>query len=512
MADPNNPAIPQRPTVPHDPTTASNTTASHGSVPLHDLSALALRDGLAAGTFSAREITAHFLDRIRDANPRLGAFVTVTAGAAMRAAEAADERHAGGASLGILHGLPLAFKDLTDVAGAPTTHGSAAVEHRIAAADSPLPAVLRRAGAISLGKTQVPEFGLTSYSENQVAAPARNPHDHRLSPGGSSGGSAAAVAARLLPFAPGTDGGGSVRIPAAATGLVGLKPNRGRVASGSGQGDVSELVVAGPLARTAADAGLLLDAMCAETNFRSLSAASLSAASLSAASLSMAPGRGRPGCVPPSSFLEAALAAQGRFRIGVSTASPFDGYGDIRLAPEAISALDAGIAALSALGHDLVETDIRYDNRYPEAFTTVWTAGVGAARIPAESEALLMPLTRAFRARARIRTGTDLADAVALLRQFEWDSIVQYAAYDMILTPALAMTPRPIGWYGDDPDTDYRRQCQYCPYSSMVNVIGVPALTVPTHRTAAGLPMGIQLIGRPSAEAELLSVAAQLEG
>lgn len=464
---------------------------------IHELTALELRAALRAGELSARESAAHFLHRIEQLNPQLGAFVSVTEQTALAEARAADELQVAGAELPALHGMPLAYKDLTDVAGAVTTHGSAALDHQQAGTDGPLAAVLRRQGAISLGKTQVPEFGLSSYSENRIAAPARNPFDRTLSPGGSSGGSAAAVAAGLLPFAPGTDGGGSIRIPAAATGLVGLKTNRGRVPAGSGQGDVGGLVVAGPLARTAADAALLLDALVNDTNYRALSAAPVTAA-------------GPPWGRAPSSFLEAAQRAEGRFRIGVSTASPFEGHFPIELSPEALAGFDAGIRRLTALGHDLHATDIRYDRRYPEAFTTVWTSAVAAAPIPADREVDLMPLTRTYRQRAQRRSGAELSAAVGVLRQFEWDTIVQYAQYDMILTPALAMTPRPIGWYTEDPDEDYQRQCQYCPFSSMLNVVGLPAITAPTHLTSAGLPMGIQLIGRPSAEADLLAIVAQL--
>ncbi len=157
--------------------------------------------------------------------------------------------------------MPVAFKDLTDVAGVVTTHGSAALDRKPAPVDGALAAVLKRAGVVSLGKTQVPEFGLTAYSENLIAPPSRNPHALSRSSGGSSGGSAAAVAAGLVPFAPGSDGGGSVRIPAAACGLVGLKPGRGLVPAGESTGDPARLVVAGPLARSAEDAALMLDAL-----------------------------------------------------------------------------------------------------------------------------------------------------------------------------------------------------------------------------------------------------------
>ncbi|MDF9279007.1 amidase, partial [Arthrobacter sp. EH-1B-1] len=166
---------------------------------LSELTALEQRDLLRRGELSSRELTMHYLDRIDARNMELGAFVTVTADAALAEAGAADQLQASGADLPLLHGLPLAHKDLTDVAGVVTTHGSAALQHTVAAADSPLVAVLRRAGAISVGKTQVPEFGLSCYSENSVAPPSRNPLDPALSSGGSSGGSAAAVAAGLIP-------------------------------------------------------------------------------------------------------------------------------------------------------------------------------------------------------------------------------------------------------------------------------------------------------------------------
>ena len=452
------------------------------------LSALALRDALASGEVSAREASEYFLGRIEALNPELGSFIAVTADAALTAARRADDALAGGRLLGILHGMPLAHKDLTDVAGVPTTMGSAAVPQVPAEADGPLPAVLRAAGAISLGKTQVPEFGLSSYSENLVAPPARNPLNPALSPGGSSGGSAAAVAAGMLPFAPGTDGGGSVRIPAAATGLVGLKPNRGRVPSGGGQRDLGQFVVAGPLARTAADAALLLDAMTAGPNYHATSAAP-----------------------SPGSFLEAALRAEGKYRIGVSTRSPFESRLEIALDPEALLALEAGILALTGAGHEVAEADVHYDERYPDAFELVWTAPLANLPLPPEGEEKLTPLTAAMRRRALQRSAADLAGAVEVLRGFEEETITQFAAWDMILTPAVAMTPRPIGWYWTgDAAEDYALQCRYSPFTSMVNVCGLPAVAIPTHVTGDGLSMGVQLIGRPGAEADLLSVAAQL--
>lgn len=463
---------------------------------LHELSAVELRNSLRTGEVSAAEATTHFLARIAQRNPLLGAFVTVTADQALAQARDADSRYikARGGELPLLHGMPSAFKDLTDVAGVVTTHGSAALDHKPAPADAPLVALLKEAGVVSLGKTQVPEFGLTAYSENRIAPPSRNPHAPSRSSGGSSGGSAAAVAAGMLPFAPGTDGGGSVRIPAAACGLVGLKPGRGTVAAGESQGDPARLVVPGPLARSAADAALLMDAM-----------------------------------VPGGTYLESVDREPPRLRIGVTLDSPWSGTFPFSPDQEALDALRAGEKLLEQAGHTVAEAGIQYDNRYPDAFTTAWTAGVGSARISPHREALLAPLTRTFRRRAQQRSPAKLTEALAFLRHFQQDTVAQYAQWDLMLMPALAQTPRPVGWFtgaGDgqdrwpaahwpaDADGDYRKQCEFAPWSSMVNVCGLPAVTIPVYWTGGrpgnGLPMGIQLVGPAGSEALLLQVARQL--
>jgi amidase len=472
---------------------------------IHELDAVALRQALATGELSASEATEHFLTRIGEQNHTLGAFVTVTAVQAMldaRAADAAYVRQRGeGTELPLLHGVPLAFKDLTDVAGVVTTHGSGALDRKPAPEDGALAATLKGAGAISLGKTQVPEFGLTAYSENRIAPPSRNPHALSRSSGGSSGGSAAAVAAGLVPFAPGSDGGGSIRIPAAACGLLGLKPGRGLVPAGESVGDAARLVVAGPLARSAADAALMMEALVPRE---------------------MQPERG---------YLAAVGEVPASLRVGVSLDSPWSSSFPFTVEPEALDALAKGIKLLTGAGHSVFDAEIRYDNRYPEAFTTAWTAGVGSARILPQREALLTPLTRTFRRRAQQRSAAKVNEAIGFLRQFTHDTVAQYAQWDLVLTPSLAQTPRPVGWFtgttpgGEqspapdwpgDADDDYRKQCEFAPWSSMVNVCGLPAITLPVHWTGstpgAGLPMGIQLIGQPGSELLLLQLAAQLEG
>lgn len=478
------------------------------------LSAVALRDALRSGELSAREAAAHFLSRIEAENRLLGAFLTVTAEQAHDAAAAADTLHARLSRSGRLgelpplHGMPTAFKDLTDVAGVPTTHGSAALDARAAPEDSPLVALLRSAGVVSLGKTQVAEFGLTAYSENRIAPPSRNPHGPALSSGGSSGGSAAAVAAGLVPFAPGSDGGGSVRIPAAACGIVGLKAGRGLIPAGQNAGDAARLVVAGPLARSAEDAALLLDALVARAPTPGPLALGPHAPDPAAGDH---PHHGR----HAGTYADAVVREPERLRVAVGVSSPWDERYRIEPEPDALEALSRGAEALAAAGHLVVEADLRFDNRYPDAFTAAWTAGVGSARIRPEREPLLTPLTRSFRRRAQQRSPAKLDEALAFLRQFERDMVAQLAEWDVLLSPALAQTPRPIGWFTGPEwrgtaDDDYRRQCEFAPWSSWVNVCGLPAVVATTHWTAAGLPMGVQAVGKPGSEGLLLQVARML--
>ncbi len=451
------------------------------------LTALELRDALRRGELGAREAAAHFLDRIEALNPALGSFVTVSADRAMDAAARADAELASGHPPGMLHGMPLAYKDLLDVAGVPTGYGTAAFEPARALKDSPLVATLSRAGAISLGKTQVPEFGLSCHSENDVAPPARNPLDPTRSAGGSSGGEAAAVAAGMLPFGPGNDGGGSVRIPASACGLIGLKPGLGTIPSDIIDGTVDafgapRLTVSGPLARTARDAALLMDAMVDPTMETHLEALD-----------------------------EGAVDALRGLRIGVSTASPFASAYSIELSPDAHAALDAGIKSLRARGHHLEEAEIFYDDAYPETFSTVWTSGLAAAPIPPGGESRLGTLARSFRERATARDTRTSVEAARRLTKIAADFRTQWGRYDVVLTPAMAFVPPEIGFYtSQDADTDYMRQCQYTPYTSMVNVSGLPAITVPTFGTADGFSMGVQIIGRAGSETRLLMLAAQL--
>jgi amidase len=455
---------------------------------LHHLSAQEQWDWLHRGEITPLELVTHYLERIERLNGDLGAFTTVTADAAReRAAQLADRVPATGA----LWGLPLGDKDLVRRKGVRTTFGSRLFADYVPDRSDELVEVLDAAGAISLGKTNAPEFGMPSYTESLVAPPARNPWNTQLGAGGSSGGAAVAVAAGLLPVAPGSDGGGSIRIPAAATGLVGLKPGRGLVPSGSGLQSLAGLVTTGPLARSVADAAMLLDAMIAGSKYQ-----------FSVRS----PGwDGGP-------LLNAATRGEGRFQLGVMTTSPWDDAYEIVISPEAAAALEFAIAELSAMGHGIEQFGLEPDTSYSPAFRTVWQAGASA--IPAEGDQLelLEPLTRWLVGRGRQLGARELADALSTLTTFERSINRQFASYDAVLTPAMALTPRPIGWYSaDDPELNFAQQVQYTPFTSFANVTGLPAISLPVYQAAGDIPMGVQLIGRPGGESTLLAIGAQLE-
>ena len=226
------------------------------------MSATTMAGAIRARKLSPVEVTQTILDRIERLNPRLNAYLTVDADGAMRAARAAEQAVVDGAELGPLHGVPVSVKDLVCVQGLPTTFGSLLYRDNVPDHDAGAVERLRAAGAIVLGKTNTPEFGLMGTTENRLGDPCRNPWNLERTCGGSSGGAGSAVAAGLGPLAVGTDGGGSVRIPSAFCGIFGLKPSFGRVPHHSDFGGWGGLSVTGPIARTVADAALMLDVMC----------------------------------------------------------------------------------------------------------------------------------------------------------------------------------------------------------------------------------------------------------
>jgi amidase len=440
---------------------------------------------------SPSELIEHHLRRVEERSTQLGAFVTVTADRAMDAARAADllVTRTDPIALPALLGVPTAIKDLTATADVRTTFGSTIYAQYLPPVDDDVVRFLAAAGTISLGKTSTPEFGLCCYTEPANLPPAVTPWDTSRSAGGSSGGAAAAVAAGLVPFAQGSDGGGSIRGPAAACGLVGLKPSRGRVSRGPTVGDVTLLSVLGPLARTVEDAAALLDAMAV-------------------------PCPAEPVIAPPlpagQSFLDHARREPGRLRIGRYADSPLPG---VELALECRRAWEDTAALLARLGHDVTDTTAPFD---PEVlvphFEVLWAVGATSMPVPDEAQDALLPLTRWMRERGAAVSGPALLHAMGQIQAAGRAAVTAHAEFDVVLTPILAQLPAPIGWFSSvPPEENFERQKRFIPYAGLYNVTGQPAVSLPMHWTEDGLPVGIQLVGRPGGEGALLALAGQLE-
>ena len=457
---------------------------------LHDLTALEQAAAVRSREVSPTELVAHALRRVEALDAGLGAFLTVTPERALAAARRAERRLREGGDLPPLLGVPTAVKDLNNTAGVRTTFGSSVLADNVPTVDDAVVTRLAEAGTISIGKTNTPEFGFPCYTDNALVGPARCPWDPGRLAGGSSGGAAVAVAAGMLPVAQGSDGGGSIRIPASVNGLVGLKPTRGRVSNAPLGSDVTGLGTNGPLARTVRDAAALLDAMAG-------------------------PVTGDPAWAPPlppgETFLGAADRPVGRLRIGRYLETP---TADAGLEPAVQTAFDDAARLLEELGHEvenvppgLLGPDVL------TAFERVWSLSGTLLPVPPERVGELRPLTRELRARGLALSAQQAMEALTALRLFARRFVAATNRYDVLLAPVTTMTPRPLGWFDADGDgaADFERQERYAAFTAVFNVTGQPAVSVPLHWTDDGLPVGTMLVGRPADEVTLLSLAAQLE-
>jgi amidase len=447
---------------------------------LHDLTALEQGDAVRRGEVSPRELAAHYLGRADD----VGAFVT-------RTPELALERAASlpppAADAGPLYGVPTAIKDLNLTAGIRTTFGSAAFADFVPDVSDAVTEAVERAGMVSLGKTSTPEFGSPCYTEPEGLPPAVTPWDRTRMAGGSSGGAAAAVAAGLVPVAQGSDGGGSIRIPASCCGLVGLKPTRGRVSGYPMYGEVTGLATAGTLARTVRDAAALLDVLAG-------------------------PRVGDPSWAPPpdSAFLAMCEREPGRLRVA-RFVEPV--IADAEVDPECVAAWESASSLLTSLGHDVEDVAVPMPREAVATFETCWAVLTALSVVPPEQEPLLRPLTRWLSARGRAVSGPEFGLALGAMRRYAAACLVALAPYDVVLTPTLAVPPLPVGSLRDDADpaADFEAQKAFTPWTSAWNVTGMPAVSLPLHRTPEGLPVGVMLAARPVEEDVLLAVSAQVE-
>ncbi|MEZ0089585.1 amidase [Streptacidiphilus sp. EB129] len=460
---------------------------------LHDLTAREQGELISTGKLSPVELTDHYLDRIDRHNATVGAYITVTPELARSQAAQAEADVAAARRedrpLSPLHGVPIPVKDLNFVAGVRATLGSAAFAEHVPDVDDHVVTRLRAAGTVMLGKTNTPEFGLPSYTENQVAPPARTPWGLEYSAGGSSGGAGAAVASGLAPIAHGSDGGGSIRIPASVCGLFGIKPSRGRVSSGPTLYDISGLSTSGPLARTVADAATLLDVMAGAMPGDCYTA---------------------PALPPGETFADQADREPGSLRIAVITTPPVPG---LEVHRDCVTATENAAELLSSLGHRPEPLELPADDTLRRVFQQVW--GVMATQRPVapELEDQLMPLTRHLRAQGLGVSGPDFATALYTFRAVGALVAALQQDYDVILTPTLAQPPALVGGLraDEDPELEFARITAFTPFTPLYNATGQPSVSLPLHWTEDGLPVGVMLGGRYGDEATLISLSAQLE-
>ncbi len=447
------------------------------------MTAVELAGRLAKKQVSAREVMTAHLRQIERVNPKVNAIVTLVADQAMAGAARADEAIARGGATGVLHGLPVAHKDLVDTAGIRTTRGSRFYQDHVPVRDAMIVAKIKAAGAVTLGKTNTPEFGAGSQTFNEVFGATRNPYDPTRTCGGSSGGAAVATACRMLPIADGSDTGGSLRNPPAFCNVVGLRPSPGRIANEGG--GWSPLSVSGPIARTVADVALFLSAI----------------AGPSPGSLSIDE--------DPARFRR----PLGRDFKGVRVAW-YRGLGGVPFQPEIRRVIDATRTVFESLGCIVEEAEPDFAG-VAEAFPVLRYVSNHAQYAPLiqQRPEWVKDTIKYEVAQAEKTTGADISRALARQSRFYVESRQFLEKYEYFILPVTQVepfdlkTPYPTEVAGTAMPSyiDWMRSCWY------VTMMATPAISVPGGFTASGLPVGLQIVGRHRNEWSVLQLAHAFE-
>ncbi|HEY0902455.1 MAG TPA: amidase [Marmoricola sp.] len=455
---------------------------------LADLSAADLARRIGAGEATATAAVADSLERIKRRNPGVNAFSIVLHEQARADAARLDEQFADGGAVGPLHGVPVAIKEEIDVAGCVTTFGGRG-NSTPAPADGEVVRRLRQAGAVIVGKTRMPEFGQWPFTESVDGGVTRNPWDRTRTPGGSSGGTAAAVALGMVPVGIGGDGGGSIRIPSACCGLFGLKPTRGRVTSHPMAHLWWALGTTGPLTRTVLDSALVYDVIRGNA----------------AGDMFTAP-------EPSTSFIAAAGFDPAPLRVGWSTKPVTRG---VRPHPEHVAAVTDTARVLADLGHDVREVDPAYPDP-TAAFVPQFLGGVRTESDLVEHFDRLEPRTRQVYRLGGWVTQSVIGKALAAGERIAARANRVFdpagGGVDVLLTPTIGPRPRKVGALdGIGPVRAALRSAPMIAWTALWNVTGNPAASVPAGLGSDGLPLAVQLVGRPAEETTLLALSAQLE-
>lgn len=448
------------------------------------LSAVELAAAIRAKRVSPVEVTRAVLARIDRLNPALNALVTLDAEGSLRASATAEAAVMKGEALGALHGVPVHVKDILYVAGSRTTFGSKLLEKNITAEDCPAVERLRKAGMILIGRTNTPEYGWKGVTDNRVFGITRNPWNTKLTPGGSSGGASAAVAAGLGPVGIGTDGGGSLRIPASFSGVVGFKASFGRVPNWPGSSGAM-LRHIGPITRTVGEMAAVLDVLAGPDPRDLLS-------------------------LPADGAHYAADLDRG-IRGKRVAYSPDLGYA--RVEPEVAAICQRAAERFAATGAHVEQ--VRLDWRDPYEAWSVFFFGAAAAnlekKLPTQGDLLDPGLRRVVEDGLRLR-GVDFANALAARHDF-WEQVRRvYQRFDLLLCPTLAVPPFAVGQDDADPlEGERLSPLQWTRFTYPFNLTGQPAASLPAGWTKSGLPVGLQIVGDRHTDLLVLQAARAWE-
>ncbi|MFJ8430689.1 amidase [Kitasatospora sp. NPDC094019] len=470
------------------------TVTSHGTTAATAYgSAVELAAAVRRKEVSPVEIVDDCLARVDALDPALNAFCFRDDDAVRAAASAAADAVVRAGSVDGLppfHGVPLPIKDLLEVEGWPTTYGSAGAGRAPAEVSAPLVRRFLAAGFVLLGKTTTSEFGCLPFTESEALGITRNPWDRERTPGGSSSGAGVAVASGMAPLAHAEDGGGSIRIPASCTGLVGLKPTRGRVTNGTVV--VEGLGIGGVVTRTVADTAAVLDVLARHD-----------------------PAAWWSPPAPDRSFADAMWAdPPAGLRIGVLVDPPVAG---LRVDPACVAAVDTVLRTLEAAGHRLVDARLPLPptEELVTGFTAMWN--LGAAGVPLADPERIEPHNRSLREAAHALDSWDYAEGVKRAQRMSRRIVEGFVAgFDLLVTPTMACLPPRVGAWragtAEDPLAALRNSYPMGVFTSLFNVTGQPAVSLPVHHDdATGLPVGVQLVAAPWREDLLLQVSRTLE-
>lgn len=462
------------------------------STPHEDLcysSAVDLTAKIREKAISPVELAKAFLERLEAVNPALNAYVTTHPEKTLKWAQEAEDAVQRGDSLGPLHGLPISIKDLTHTEGIRTTSGSMALEGFVPTEDAPIVSRLKRAGAVSLGKTNTPEFGWLAITDNDVFGTTNNPWNVEYTPSGSSGGAASACAAGLAPISMGSDGGGSIRHPASFCGLFGIKPTFGTIPKHPSAEGWPTLSHNGPLTRTVADSALALDVL---TGYH-------------AADMYSAP-------FPPQHFLENLQKDLKGLRIAFSKDL---GYAEVD--PEVVRNFEEGLKAFESLGCTLVEAtpDVSDARKIFQGVMFVEAVGSDLQFVNEDGTSKMSKEFTTFIIKRKDILARDYMDAMTRRQALYGRVHAFFEGYDLLLSPTMAIPPfkhpKTMADYPHEVDGKEVSSTGWHPFTFPFNLTGQPAATVPCGFSDAGLPIGLQIVGRKFEDLLVMQASAQYE-